>query len=50
MVTAVQIATAIRLAQVGIKAYKQYKSSYKGKAKRKRNKMNKNLNKGWGSK
>ena len=47
MVTATQVALAIKLLQTGVSAYKQYKRSYKRKSKRKRNKM---LNMNWGSK
>jgi len=49
MVSMTAMLTAIKLARLGIKTYKQYKHSYTGKSKRKRNKM-KELNNNWGSK
>ncbi len=49
MVTLANLLTLYKLYRTGSAVYKQYKRSYKGKSKRKRNKMyNKNI--GWGSK
>ncbi len=49
MVSMTTLLTAYKLYRAGSAIYKQYKRSYQGKSKRKRNKMN-NQNIGWGSK
>ena len=47
MVTLANLLTLYKIYKLGSGAYKQYKRSYKGKSKRKRNKM---TNKGWSQK